>query len=65
MARTVDEMVGRIDERTEWMVDEMKTMRRWQVDQDKRLGKLEAFRGWLVGVGAAIVAITGVLVKLF
>jgi hypothetical protein len=65
MARTVDEMVGRIDERTEWMVDEMKTMRRWQVDQDKRLGKLEAFRGWLVGVGAAIVAISGVLVKLF
>lgn len=62
---TVKEMVARIDERTEWMVCELKKLSERANLHSRRLGKLETFRAWMIGVGAAIMAFVGVLIKLW
>lgn len=61
---TVKEMVARIDERTEWLVCEFKKLNERANLHSRRLGKLETFRAWMIGVGAAIVTLAGLLVKL-
>lgn len=55
--------IGRIDERTGTLVKQMSQFIRWQNDQDKRISKLEVFRGWVIGVGAALAFIVGIIVK--
>jgi hypothetical protein len=55
--------IGRIDERTDYLVKETGRFIKWQNDQDKRIGRLESFRGWVIGVGAALAFVVGIIVK--
>lgn len=63
MGESVEVKIGRIDERTDYLVKQTGQFIKWQNDQDKRLSKLETFRGWVVGVGAALAFVVGILVK--
>jgi hypothetical protein len=60
-----DDLLARIDERVGFIAEEMKNLRAWQVDQDRRLGSLETFRSWVIGVGVAFGTIVGFLLKLW
>ena len=60
---SMEEMVGRIDERTAIIVGEIEKIWNHHESHDTRLGKLENFRWWLVGGGTAVAGTLAVLLK--
>ncbi len=60
---SMEEMVGRIDERTETMVGEITKIWEHHDTHEKRIVTLENFRWWLVGGGTAIFGTFAVLLK--
>jgi len=55
--------IGKIDERTEYLVKQSDQFVKEQTSQNRRISKLEAFRGWVIGVGAALAFVVGIIVK--